>query len=133
MTRRLFCTVLAASALSTLLSSLAPAAAWTSERPTAPSRDYTCGDKGKPPCPMQDWMKTKLAPFATDGNTEALAKAFDHLSYHAPPGFAEWSKIARDGAERARKKDLAGAKMACRTCHEKYKAKYKEELRDRPF
>jgi hypothetical protein len=130
--RRLhFSALLAAGALA-FLSSMAPAAPWAHVA-AAPSRDYACGGEGKPPCPMQDWMKANLAPAVACSDAEALARGFERLAAHAPPNFTDWAKISKAGAERARKKDFDGVKVVCQTCHSKYKSKYKEELRDRPL
>jgi hypothetical protein len=82
---------------------------------------------------MQAWMKANMAPAAANADADALAKALDYVSQHAPAGFTNWSKIAKDGADLARKKDVDGAKKSCKTCHDQYKAKYKEEMRDNPF
>ena len=30
-------------------------------------------------------------------------------------------------------RDIDGAKASCKSCHDQYKAKYKAEVRDRPF
>jgi len=132
MTRLHISSLIVIGAITTLLSSRAPAAE-SDAVPAAPSKDYACGDKGKPPCPMQAWMKANMAPAAANGDADALAKALDYVSSHAPPGFTDWSKIAKSGADAAKKKDVDGAKKSCKTCHDQYKAKYKEEMRDRAF
>ncbi|HEX9296235.1 MAG TPA: hypothetical protein VF881_10380 [Polyangiaceae bacterium] len=132
MTRLHISSLVVIGAVTTLLTSRAPAAE-SDLAPVAPSKDYACGDKGKPPCPMQAWMKANMAPAAANGDPDALAKALDYVSSHSPPGFTEWSKIAKGGADAARKKDVDAAKKSCKTCHDQYKAKYKEEMRDRAF
>jgi hypothetical protein len=119
-------------AVTTLLSSNAPAAE-SSDTSAAPAKDFACGDKGKPPCPMQAWMKANMAPAAANSDGPALAKALEYVAAHAPPGFTEWSKIATAGAALAKKNDVDGAKKTCKTCHDQYKAKYKEDMRDRAF
>ena len=112
-------------------SSVVPASAGESR--SAPAKEYACGEAGKAPCPLQGWMKTTLAPAAVRGDADALVKGFDFLASRPPPGFAEWTRIAKEGAAMARKKDIEGAKVSCQACHGKYKSKYKEELRDRPL
>jgi hypothetical protein len=122
------------SAVTMFLSSRAPAASSaTDSTSAAPGKDYACGDKGKPPCPMQGWMKTNMAPAAASGDTAALAKALDYVSSHAPPGLADWSAIAKKGADAAKAGNVDGAKASCKTCHDKYKAQYKADMRDRAF
>jgi hypothetical protein len=121
-------------AVTMFLSARAPAASSaTDSTSAAPGKDYACGDKGKPPCPMQGWMKTNMAPAAASGDTAALAKALDYVSSHAPPGLADWTAIAKKGAEAAKAGNVDGAKASCKTCHDKYKAQYKADMRDRAF
>ena len=50
-----------------------------------------------------------------------------------PPGMDKWTSIANEGKAAAAKGDVDGAKKSCKTCHDLYKAKYKEEMRDRAF
>lgn len=107
-------------------------ASTSSEAAPAPGKEYTCGAAGKP-CPLQGWMKATFAAAAARGDVEGLAKGFDFLAANPPPGYSEWTRIAKEGAAFARKKDLEGAKLSCQSCHGKYKSKYKEELRDRPL
>jgi len=133
MTRIHISSLIVIGAVITFLSSRAPAAQPSDITPDAPSKDYACGDKGKPPCPMQAWMKANMAPAAANGDTDALAKNLDYVAGHAPAGFTDWSKIAKEGAAAAKKKDIDGAKKSCKTCHDMYKAKYKEEMRDNKF
>lgn len=99
----------------------------------APAKTYACGSKGQPKCPMQAWMKKHMAAASADGDGPALAKLFDYVAAHAPPGYATWASIANEGAAKARAGDIDGAKASCKSCHREYKAKYKAELRDRPF
>ena len=101
------------------------------ERRDGPAKDYACGQAGKVPCPLQGWMRSTLAAAATRGDSEALAQGFDFLASRSPSGYSEWTRIAKEGAGLARKKDIEGAKQSCQSCHGKYKSKYKEELRDR--
>jgi hypothetical protein len=82
---------------------------------------------------MQAWMKANMAPAAANGDADALAKAFEYVASHAPAGYADWSKIAKSGADAAKAKKVEDAKKACKTCHDTYKNKYKDEMRDKPF
>ena len=105
-----------------------PAAAPSAVAP----KTFACGNKGDPACPVQAWMKANMASAVASDDGPALAKQFDYVAAHAPPGFANWRSIAQGGAAKARAGDLPGAKTACKACHDQYKAKYKAELRDRP-
>lgn len=96
-------------------------------------KTFACGGDGQPKCPMQAWMKANMAPAAANGDGAALAKALEYVAGHAPPGFAKWTAIAKEGSDKAKAGDLDSAKKACKSCHDEYKAKYKAEMRDRPF
>lgn len=126
---------IAIGALSTFLfASRAPAASPSEVAPqNLAGKTYACGEKDKPPCPMQAWMKANMAPAAANGDSAALAKAFEYVASHAPAGFSDWSKIAKAGAEAAKANKIDDAKKSCKTCHDQYKNKYKEEMRDKPF
>jgi hypothetical protein len=100
---------------------------------SAPAKTFKCGAKGQPMCPMQSWMKGHMPAAVADGDGPELGKLFDYIAAHPPPGFGSWSSIAKDGAAKARANDIDGAKAACKSCHQQYKAKYKTEMRDRPF
>jgi cytochrome c556 len=64
---------------------------------------------------------------------EALATALDKTATFAPAGYTNWVSISKDGAKAARANDLAAVKASCRSCHDQYKTKYKNELRARPI
>jgi hypothetical protein len=113
-------------------SAVAPQADRPQSKPSAPSKDFACGTKENP-CPMQKWMKANMAPAAANGDAAALKTALTYVAGHAPPGFDKWTAIATEGATAAGKGDVDGAKKGCKTCHDLYKAKYKEEMRDRAF
>jgi hypothetical protein len=117
------------------LSSKAPAAP-PDPSPAAPSeKTFACGDKdkGQPPCPTQKWMKENMAPAAASGDGPALAKALEYVAGKAPAGFTDWASISKNGADKAKAGDIDAAKKSCKACHDKYKDKYKNEVRDRPF
>jgi cytochrome c553 len=76
-------------------------------------------------------MKANMNPAMGASDTAALAVALDKAATYAPPGYANWASIAKDGAKAAKGGDLAAAKASCRTCHDQYKTKYKAEMRTR--
>ncbi|HZU83620.1 MAG TPA: hypothetical protein VE987_11915 [Polyangiaceae bacterium] len=92
-----------------------------------------CGDKPLPPCPLYAWMSANAAPALDHGDFVALGAAFERLASEAPPAYANWASIARDGADAARVEHLEAVKAACRGCHDEYRARYKKEMRDRPI
>ncbi len=78
-------------------------------------------------------MKANTAPAMSAEDFAALTKALDKVSTFAPPGYANWASIARDGADAARVQDLDAVKAACRGCHRQYRDTYKQEMRSRPI
>jgi cytochrome c553 len=76
-------------------------------------------------------MKANMNPAVASADTAALATALDKAATFAPPGYTNWASIAKDGAKAAKSGSLDTAKAACRTCHDQYKQKYKNEMRGR--
>ncbi len=74
-----------------------------------------------------------MAPAAASGDADDLAKAFDYVATRGPASMGAWATIAKEGASRAKAGNVDGAKAACKACHDQYKARYKAEVRDRPF
>ncbi|MGK3985546.1 hypothetical protein WME99_21045 [Sorangium sp. So ce136] len=114
-------------------------AAWAAGGPTdlpasvAEKKDFGCGAKGQKPCPMQGWMKTVMQSATTSGDGAKIASALEYVASKPPPGMAKWAAISKEGAEKAKKGDIDGAKASCKSCHDLYKAQYKESLRDAAF
>jgi hypothetical protein len=103
----------------------------------AAQAEGTCGNKGQPNCPLQDWMEKNMDPATEKGDTKALATAFEKAAAMAPDpkwneGDNSWSKIAKEGAALSAKGDLAGAKKTCKTCHKAWRDKYKKDFRTKP-
>lgn len=78
-------------------------------------------------------MKANTAAALSAEDFGALAIAFEKIVVFAPPGYAHWQSIAKDGADAARVEQLDAVKAACRGCHNQYKDRYKREMRDRPI
>jgi hypothetical protein len=98
-----------------------------------PAKTYDCGARDQKPCPMQAWMKRVMAPASSSNDGAELAKALTYVAEHAPPGFTDWSSIAKAGAAKAKEGEFDAAKAACKQCHDSYKDQYKTTMRDRPF
>ena len=114
-------------------------AAWAAGGPTdlpasvAEKKDFGCGAKGQKPCPMQGWMKTVMQSATTSGDAAKIAAALEYVASKPPPGMAKWVALSKEGAEKAKKGDIDGAKASCKSCHDLYKTQYKESLRDAAF
>jgi hypothetical protein len=90
-----------------------------------------CGSKENP-CPLQKWMRANLgAPLASNDGA-ALEANLNKVANASPDAAWTWKRIASDGAAAAAKNDIAGAKAACKGCHDAYKDQYKQRFRTRP-
>jgi hypothetical protein len=78
-------------------------------------------------------MKANTSAAMSAEDFDALATALDKVIGFAPSGYGNWASIARDGAAAARVQNLDAVKASCRSCHNQYKNKYKQEMRDRPI
>lgn len=110
-------------------SSSAAASGSGSAAAKAPAKTFECGDKGKPDCPMQKWMKSVAGSAVASGDNERLARAFNAMA-KAPPGYGDWAGMCAVGAAKAQAGDFDGAKAMCKTCHVKYQSRYHSSIRD---
>jgi hypothetical protein len=90
----------------------------------------TCGRPGQARCPMQAWMRTRLAEPLSQGKMITVAEALDRLAA-APPekSWALWAMSSRDGAAAARRGDGRALRQSCRTCHDAYRAPFRKKHR----
>jgi hypothetical protein len=102
-----------------------------SESRAAASSARACGEADQPDCPLQGWMKSTLQAYMIAGDTERMARAFDELAEHAPPGYATWKAEAEAGARAARRGDLNEVRAQCKVCHDANRSRYRRELRTR--
>ena len=102
--------------------------------PGAPAQGGECGKPGQPPCPLQDWMRKNVASALASNDAASLSIALEKAAKLAPdPTWASWVTAASSGAEAAKKGDIAGARAACKTCHDAWRATYREQFRMRPI
>ncbi|WP_438024246.1 hypothetical protein [Sorangium sp. So ce233] len=99
----------------------------------AEKKDFGCGEKGQKPCPMQGWMKTVMQSATNSGDGAKIAEALEYVAAKPPPGMAKWAAISKEGAEKAKKGDIDGAKASCKSCHDMYKKEFKAQYRANPF
>lgn len=76
-------------------------------------------------------MRENMQPPMNKPDLPALATALDKAAAFAPAGYTNWASISKDGAAAARSGDMTAAKASCRSCHDQYKQKYKDEMRAR--
>jgi hypothetical protein len=125
--------VIGIGAVAAFISSGAPAASSPDDVPSAPSKEFACGPKDKPKCPLQAWMTANMGP-SDQPDFTTLAANFRIIAKKSPGAdFPEWSSIATTAAKAADAKNLADVKSGCKNCHDKYKKKFKEEVRDIAF
>ena len=117
---------------SALVSASTTVAASASAPPGA--KEFACGAKGQPKCPLQGWMAANMQPALASGDATKLAAVLRQSAKFAPPGYSNWAKLANDGAAAVEaSKDVKDGKPSCKSCHTEYQKKYKETLRDRPI
>ena len=91
----------------------------------------SCGEKGRPDCPTQAWMKATLQPLIVSGDTARLEGALTKLAAAAPAGYDDWAAISEAGANAAKSGDMPGVKASCGNCHAKHRARFRAELRQK--
>jgi len=83
--------------------------------------------------PLAVWMRGPATQAVDSGDLESIARAFEQMLPWAPPGYANWSSIARDGSQAARAGSIDGVRAACRGCHSQYEAQYRSTFATRPL
>jgi len=96
----------------------------------AAGKTFTCGGKGQKDCPMQAWMKANMGPPMQAPDWAKISTSLEYISKHPVKGLTDWEKIAKEGLEKAKKKDIDGVKAACKACHDKNQKKFRDEMRD---
>jgi hypothetical protein len=97
-------------------------------RPAEPS----CGSPGKPPCPLQAFMRTHAAAPLSAGDYVALEQSLATIARQnpEPAKWANWTKIAADGAAAAREGRAAQVRASCGRCHRAYRRAYNGRYRE---
>ncbi|WP_232379870.1 hypothetical protein [Polyangium fumosum] len=115
--------------------SAAPAAGSAAPASSAAAgpKTFDCGAKGQKACPMQGWMKSVMASATSSGDLTKIANALAYIAGKPPPGMGSWVSISNEGVAKAKAGDLDGAKASCKKCHDLYKEKYKQTMRDLPW
>ncbi len=113
-------------------------AATMASAPSIASADGACGSKENP-CPLQKWMRQHMAPANASGDMAALNAALTKVagmspdkSWNGSDAKANWDAIANAGAAATKAGDAAGVKAACKSCHDAFKQKYKDQYRTKP-
>lgn len=80
-------------------------------------------------------MKVNAGPPSKTGDIDLLAEAFERIAALAPhaSAYPNWASIAKDGANVARRGRVDAARVACVSCHEQYRVRYRQQLRETPL
>jgi hypothetical protein len=93
-----------------------------------------CGKPGRPPCPLQAFMRTRVAAPLASNNTAMLAASLERVATLAPePAWTSWAAFASRGAAAARNGDVAAARASCKGCHDAWRDAYRRKHRVRPL
>ena len=95
-----------------------------------------CGGTGQPKCPLEQWMEDNAQAAAENGDLPRLAEVYTKMAGWAPDpawntGANSWRGIAEGAATKARAGDMRGARSACKSCHQAWRARYRTEFRGR--
>lgn len=92
-----------------------------------------CGGPGQPACPLQSFMRSRLAAPLARGAVAEVAAGFEQLAFLTPdPAWSDWRGYALAGASAAKVSDLGAVRHACNGCHTKYRDAYRAKYRLRP-
>jgi|GEM_PF-1898645 len=105
----------------------------SSSAPAAAAPAASSGGSAGGAHPLQQWMKSNAATALNSGSTDKLVGIFRRSAELAPPDaeFATWAEIANAGAAASERRDLEGARAACKQCHEAHRTGYRARFRDR--
>lgn len=99
----------------------------------APGEQAVCGAPGLPPCPLQRWMRSRVATPLAEDQLEVLAANLEKTATLSPdPGWGAWPELARRAAASARRGDLNTIRATCKACHDRFREAYRAKYRLRP-
>jgi hypothetical protein len=99
-----------------------------------PAQAPTCGRPGLPPCPLQGFMRANVAAPLASNDGDQLAASLDRVARLVPdPAWSSWVAAAEAGSAAAKRGDTAAARVACRACHDAWRASYRAKYRLRPI
>jgi hypothetical protein len=80
-------------------------------------------------CPLQRWMRERVAPAFAGGSGEKLAAVLDETARFSPSPEWRWEEMAKAGAAAARAGDMVAASKSCEQCHDAYKQPWRSRYR----
>lgn len=110
------------------------AGGWALFQPPRLALAATCGEPGLPPCPLQSFMRNKIAAPLAQKDMTALAAGLDRVGTMQPDqAWTSWGTFASAGASAARANDIVGVRAACKGCHDAWRPAYRKDYRLRPL
>ncbi len=95
-----------------------------------PGQPRDCGPNSEQ-CALQRIMRADISIATANEDKASLALALDRIAAVSPDPSWTWEKIAKEGADAARRGDLAEAKKSCGACHVPYKSEWRTRHRTR--
>jgi hypothetical protein len=93
-----------------------------------------CGKPGQVPCPLQAWMRRRVAGPLASADWAELAKGLEESAGFAPdPSWTAWATYATTGAKAAREGEITAVRKTCKQCHDAYRKEYRQRYRSRPL
>ncbi len=102
------------------------AARGDAEAPVVEAGARDAGTDAAPPRPLPEGHPDPSLVLRRDAFL-ALRDGLHALAKTSPPGYPYWEAIATDGAEAARRGDVAGARASCLACHERHAEHWRRE------
>jgi len=93
----------------------------------------SCGVPGKPACPFQAYMRTRIATALAHRDFRELERRLTEVAERNPERakWHNWDKFAKDGARAAKEGRLRGVIAACARCHAIYRPEHNVKYRER--
>jgi hypothetical protein len=82
-------------------------------------------------CPLQRWMRERVAPALASGAADKLAAALEETARFSPAPDGRWAEITRAGVAAAKNGDMTEAANSSEPCHDDYKTTRSAQYRTR--
>ena len=93
----------------------------------------SCGQPGKPACPLQKWMRDYVARAYAARDATRLGAALEQAAAlnPEPKRWKQWATMSMAGATRARRGGPTSALTSCVSCHDTFRRQYVQSYRTR--
>jgi hypothetical protein len=102
-------------------------------RATPTATATVCGSPGRPPCPLQAWMRERMAKPYAERRFDELARSAAALAAlnPEPKQWGDWDELAQAVLRAAQAHDEVQTLRACTQCHRAYRHDYVTQYRER--